>query len=239
MNATWTGINAMDDRIDEIATPFLGKGKLITIEGADGSGKSTQAYLLAQRLTHLGVPVVLTREPGGCPFSERLRQLLVSGQPDSIHEKTELLLMIAARIEHVRQVIGPSLERGQWVVCDRFFDSTMAYQGYGRGIDRSMIEAIHRWAMGSLTPHLTILLTLDAAERRRRLQGKLDSSQSFPETRFEQEGESFQDRVHAGFMTLAKENDARFFVIDGFDSRENIGEKIWINVWETFSRLLS
>ncbi|MBF0144828.1 MAG: dTMP kinase [Magnetococcales bacterium] len=212
------------------------KGGFVSFEGGDGSGKSTQALLLVQRLKQSGHRVVHTREPGGCWFSEQLRQLLVSGAPEKINDKTELLLMTAARIEHVRQLIEPALRQGQWVVSDRFLDSTLAYQGFGRGMDRCFLDLLQQWAIGGLVPRLTFLLLLEPEEGLRRSIEKR-SSEQVRETRFEQEGIAFQRRVNAGFVTLAKESPSRFRVIDATDSREHIARKVWVAVQEVFSHV--
>lgn len=206
--------------------PF--QGKLITFEGGDGAGKSTQVSILAKRLERCGCRVVTTREPGGCPFSEELRKHLVLGQPGAIHEATELLLMMAARVEHVRQLIQPSLRQGLWVLCDRFFDSTLAYQGYGRGMDLRFLEMLNGWAMGNLVPHLTLLLAIDPEEGLRRSGGKVKSSDSQGlEIRFEREGDGFHRRVNAGFAELASRNPSRFRTIDAGAPRDTVAEKVW------------
>ncbi|HIJ82814.1 MAG TPA: dTMP kinase [Magnetococcales bacterium] len=211
------------------------QGGFVTFEGGDGVGKSTQAWLLAQRLEECGHRVVLTREPGGCPFSETLRDLLVAGQPQSIHAKTELLLMLAARVEHVRQLIQPALHQGQWVVSDRFFDSTLAYQGFGRGIDLSFLSMLNRWAIGDLVPHVTFLLVMDPQEGLLRAGKKCAISGSHRvETRFEREGELFQQRVNEGFIELARQDRSRFRSIDAGGSQENIAREIWATVKGVF-----
>ena len=133
------------------------KGRLITLEGGEGAGKSTQARLLADALCGLGFPVLRTREPGGAPGSEFLRDVLLSGRVDWSAE-AETMLHIAARMEHVAKTIRPALAAGAWVVCDRFQDSTMAYQGHGQGVDRVMIDALGR--MTGLTPDLTLVLDI-------------------------------------------------------------------------------
>ncbi|MEO5328674.1 MAG: dTMP kinase [Magnetococcus sp. THC-1_WYH] len=206
--------------------PF--QGKFISFEGGDGVGKSTQSQRLSQRLERCGIEVVRTREPGGCPFSERLRHLLVSGSPETMDAKTELLLMTAARIEHVRQLIQPALKQGKWVVCDRFFDSTLAYQGFGRGMERSFIEMLHGWALGGWVPDLTILLTMDpqdGTKRSREKWGLLNGQGA--EVRFEMEEAAFHQRVHEGFITLARNDPRRFRVIDAMSSEEIVMEAVW------------
>lgn len=206
--------------------PF--QGGFISFEGGEGVGKSTQSQLLSQRLERCGFQVVRTREPGGCPFSEQLRHLLVSGSPETMNEKTELLLMTAARIEHVRQLIQPALEQGKWIICDRFFDSTLAYQGFGRGMDLAFLGMLNGWAVGGLVPDLTLLLTMDpqdGVKRSKEKWGDLDCHGS--EVRFEMEGGGFHQRVNKGFIELARNDPKRFRVIDAMGSREIVFEAVW------------
>ena len=139
----------------------LERGRFITFEGGEGAGKSTQIRVLAAALERAGKTVCLTREPGGSGGAEQIRELLVTGDPDRWDAMTELLLLYAARKDHVRRLIEPALENGTWVLCDRFADSTMAYQGYGHGLDRSKIAALHKIVLGDLSPDLTIILDLD------------------------------------------------------------------------------
>lgn len=209
----------------------LRPGVFLTLEGGEGVGKSTQAALLAERLVGCGVDVVVTREPGGCPFAEQLRALLVSGPSEGIAGKTELLLMMAARIEHVRQLIQPALDRGRWVVCDRFFDSTWAYQGCGRGMDVAFLESLQRWGVGELVPDLTLLVVLDVGEGLRRARNRLRVD------RFEAEEVSFHQRVQDGFRELADRNPGRVRVIDGRSSREDVALAIWREVTGVFPHL--
>ena len=143
-------------------------GRLITLEGGEGAGKSTQARLLADALCGLGLPVVRTREPGGAPGAEFLREVLLSGRIDW-SPRAETMLHVAARMEHVARTIRPAIEAGSWVVCDRFHDSTMAYQGYGQGVDRGMIEALA--GMIGIVPDLTLILDVPRDVALARLRG--------------------------------------------------------------------
>jgi dTMP kinase len=171
------------------------RGRLITLEGGEGAGKSTQARMLADALCELGIPVLRTREPGGAPGAEYLRQILLSGRIDWSPE-AETMLHVAARMEHVARTIRPAIEAGTWVICDRFHDSTMAYQGYGQGVDRGMIEALGE--MVGIVPDLTVVLDVprDVAIARLRQRGGNDD-------RYERLNEDFHRRVNEGFHAIA------------------------------------
>jgi len=173
----------------------VASGRLITLEGGEGAGKSTQARMLADALCELGIPVLRTREPGGTPGAEFLREILLSGRIDWSAE-AETMLHVAARMEHVAKTIRPAIEAGSWVVCDRFHDSTMAYQGYGQGVDRGMIETLS--LMIGIVPDLTLVLDVprDVALARLRQRGADDD-------RYERLNEDFHGRVNAGFRAIA------------------------------------
>ncbi len=216
------------------------RGRLITFEGGEGSGKSTQIRRLAARLRGAGVEVLESREPGGPPLAERIRGLLVTGDPDAMSVETEWLLMSAARAEHVRIWIQPALERGIWVLLDRYMDSTVAYQGLGRGLDIGRIETLNGWVVGAVRPDLTLLLDLDPdvglARSRKRHQaeegkaatdkGKAGSIQAL-ETRFEDLGMSFHRRVREGFLTLAAREPERFRVLDAGEPEDVVARQVW------------
>jgi dTMP kinase len=170
-------------------------GRFITLEGGEGAGKSTQARLLSESLSNLGLEVLRTREPGGAPGAEVLRNLLLSGQVDW-SPPAETLLHFAARAEHVEKTIRPALAEGTWVICDRFFDSTMAYQGYGQGADRGLIAALT--GLVGIVPDLTIVLDVSAAVAVSRL-GKRGSESD----RYERLDAGFHARVNAGFREIA------------------------------------
>jgi dTMP kinase len=185
------------------------RGRFITVEGGEGAGKSTQVGLLAAALGRAGVSVLRTREPGGSPGAEEIRGLLVSGAPGRWDALTEALLLSAARRDHVLRTIRPALAAGTWVVCDRFADSTMAYQGHAGGVDRATLETLGRLATDGLRPDLTLVLDLPVPiglARAARRQGGED--------RFERMGGEFHERLRAGFLEIARGDPARCAVID-------------------------
>jgi dTMP kinase len=183
-----------------------GRGKFITLEGVDGAGKSTHLAWVAERLREAGREVVVTREPGGTPLGERLRELLLS---EPMHLETETLLMFAARREHLARVIVPALEAGRWVVSDRFTDATFAYQGGGRGLAVDRISVLEGWVHGALQPDLTLYfdLSVDIAQKR------LAASQATPD-RFERENVAFFERVRAAYLARAAAEPRRIVTID-------------------------
>ena len=178
----------------------------ITLEGGEGAGKSTQAALLADALCARGLPVLRTREPGGAPGSERLRTLLLSGEIDWA-SRTEAMLHFAARIEHVEKTIKPALAAGMWVICDRFFDSTLAYQGYGQGADKDFIRQLI--GLVGLIPDLTLMLEVSPATSASRLRSRGQASD-----RYERLDEAFHARVAAGFAEIAAAEPNRCVRID-------------------------
>ncbi|MFD2174915.1 dTMP kinase [Rhodobacter lacus] len=181
----------------------------ITFEGIDGSGKSTQARLLAEALGAAGHSVVRTREPGGSPGAEEIRALVLQGDPERWSAETEILLFTAARRDHLERTITPALAAGKVVVCDRFADSTRMYQGLSRGDLRAQVDALHRLMIGQ-EPDLTFLIDIDPAVGLSRAKGRQGH-----EERFEDMGLGMQARMRAGFLALAKEFAPRFRVIDG------------------------
>lgn len=183
-------------------------GKFVTIEGIEGVGKSTNLKFIAQQLEVAGKQVVLTREPGGTPLAEKIRALLIDPDHPPCTPDTELLLMFAARAEHLAGKIRPALASGAWVLCDRFTDATYAYQGAGRGIARGHITALENWLQQGLRPDLTILLDADVqlAMQRAGERGGLD--------RFEQERRDFFDRVRNGYLDIARRDPHRVRVVD-------------------------
>ena len=190
------------------------QGKFITFEGIDGAGKSTHIEGVAELIRARGFNVVSTREPGGTPLGEKLRELLLH---EPMHLETEAMLMFAARREHLAVVIEPALKRGDWVICDRFSDATYAYQGGGRGLDKRKFEALEQWVHGHLQPDLTFLFDLapEVAGRRIAAQGReLD--------RFEQERADFHDRVRAAYLERAAAAPQRICVINADQPLEKI-----------------
>lgn len=183
-------------------------GLFITLEGPEGAGKSTNRDFIASRLREHGVEVLLTREPGGTPLAERIRELLLAPSDESMAVDTELLLMFAARAQHLDRVIRPALEAGQVVLCDRFTDATYAYQGGGRGVSMARIAELERFVQGSLRPDLTLVfdLPVDVGLQRAAARGRLD--------RFEQEDRSFFDAVRQTYLERAARAPERYRVID-------------------------
>jgi dTMP kinase len=184
-------------------------GKFITFEGIDGSGKSTQAKMLAETLRAQGLAVVLTREPGGSPGAEEIRALVLEGDPDRWSAETEILLFTAARRDHLERTIEPALKAGKTVICDRFADSTRMYQGLSRGDLRAMVDRLHSLMIGR-EPDLTILIDMDPDTGLSRALARKGH-----EERFEDFGPELQHRMRAGFLALAQEFQARFRVIQG------------------------
>ncbi|HHH49335.1 MAG TPA: dTMP kinase [Gammaproteobacteria bacterium] len=184
------------------------KGLFITLEGGEGAGKSTQLAYLRQRIEAAGIPLHVTREPGGTPLAEQIRALLLDHRDEEMAPDTELLLMFAARAQHLARLVRPALARGEWVLCDRFTDATYAYQGGGRGIGFARIAVLEDWVQGELRPDLTLLLDLPVAVGMARAgrRGELD--------RFEREQRDFFERVRAAYLTRAEQEPQRFRVID-------------------------
>jgi len=186
--------------------------RLISIEGGEGAGKSTVLSALRDALLADGEEVVSTREPGGTRLAERIRALLLGGTGEPVHPQTELLLMFASRAQHVREVVLPALERGAWVISDRFTDSSYAYQGAGRGLDAAFIETLEQQVVG-IEPGLTLLLDLGVAHGRERTRGRDLLGGSAPD-RIERERDEFFERVRDCFLARAAAHAERFRVID-------------------------
>ncbi len=195
------------------------RGKFITFEGLDGTGKSTQLRKLAAVMRAAGNEVVETREPGGTLTGEKIRKVLLDSGTAGLSPLAEMALMFASRAQHIAEVIEPALAQGSVVLCDRFTDSTEAYQGYGRRLGSEAVRELHRVLCGNLQPDLTILLDSDAAlcVSRARLRNKRDSKSSthgHDENRFEQETRAFFTRVHEGYLAIAKREPGRVAVVD-------------------------
>jgi dTMP kinase len=195
----------------------------ITFEGSEGSGKSTQADRLAARLQRFGVPHVLTREPGGTPIGESIRELLQFAPHNSnMTPETELLLFEASRSQLVREVIKPALERGMCVTADRFSDSTTVYQGAARQLDREMIERVNAFAVGDCVPDITFVLDVDAATADSRMQRERRKAD-----RMEQQSAEFYERVREGYRELAAAESKRTVMLDGSGDVDEIERQIW------------
>jgi dTMP kinase len=205
------------------------RGRFITLEGGEGAGKSTQAARLAAALEARAISVCPTREPGGSPGAEEIRKLLVHGEPGRWNPLTETLLLFAARADHLARKIRPALEQGQWVICDRFTDSTYAYQGAGRGLDESTIAAIEAAVTQSFKPDITIILDVPVE------QGLSRAGNRGPhEARFENFDAAFHERLRDYFRDLAEREPGRCVLLDGSASPDAVAAAIWDTVAERF-----
>lgn len=202
-------------------------GLFITLEGPEGSGKSLQARLLVERLRTAGQEVVATREPGGTPLGDQLRETLLLRADLDLQPRTQALILCAARAQHVDQLILPSLRGGRTVVCDRFADSTLAYQGYGHGLGLAELRAATHLATGGLQPDLTLLLDVPVREGLRRKASQRSSGAEEAWNRFEAEAEAFHERVRSGYHALADAEPARWRVFDASKAPETLAEEIW------------
>ncbi len=200
------------------------RGKFITLEGGEGAGKSTQCARLKARLESAGINVNVTREPGGSPGAEDIRQLIVHGDPDRWDAQTEALLIYAARRDHVKRLIEPALAAGSWVICDRFSDSTMAYQGHAGGVGRQWVEQLDDLAIGGLKPDLTLMLDLSVSEglARAKTRGGAD--------RFERQDTSFHEALRSAFLEIAGQEPDRCAVIDASGAPDTVETAIWAEV---------
>lgn len=196
------------------------KGFFITVEGTEGVGKSTNIAFIKAWLADHQIDLRLTREPGGTPLAEEIRELLLAPRTETVNEDAEILLVFAARAQHLHTVIKPALERGEWVLSDRFTDATFAYQGAGRGISWEKISQLEQYVQGSLRPDLTLLLDLpvEVGIQRALNRGAPD--------RFEQEKQAFFEKVRAGYHQRMQEEPARFALIDASQTLENVQAQI-------------
>jgi len=203
--------------------------RFITLEGGDGSGKSTQIALLLAALKKQRIKALATREPGGAPGAEEIRKLVLTGEPGRWDVMTETLLMFASRSDHVLRTIKPALKQGTWVVCDRFTDSTYAYQGAGGGLDRELIRRMETLVLGDFRPDLTFILDLPVEAGLARTHGR-----GHDETRFEKFDAAFHQRLRQAYLAIAKRNPERCVVIDATQDSEAVAEDIWKTVAKRF-----
>lgn len=185
----------------------------VTFEGGEGTGKSTQALILADTLKKRGIDAILTREPGGSPGAEIIRNLLVTGSVDRWSTMSEVLLMYAARADHWLNTIKPALDAGSWVLCDRFADSTVAYQGYGRGVNKGFLQLLYMHIVGNIEPDFTFVFDLDVNVGLKRANTRM-AGDAVVEGRFEAMDIAFHERIRTGFLEIAKKNSKRCNVLD-------------------------
>ena len=196
------------------------QGQFITVEGTEGVGKSTSMAFIEQWIKSSGKELIVTREPGGTVLGEKLRNVLLDAKEQSMSDDTELLLMFAARAQHLHEVILPALDTGKWVLCDRFTDSTYAYQGGGRGIDMSRISQLEQWVQGDRRPDMTIVLDLPVEE------GLVRAGKRSTPDRFELEKHEFFNKVRDTFLARASSNPERYKVVDASPSIEQVQQSI-------------
>ncbi len=202
------------------------RGAFITFEGIEGSGKSTQIALLAEHLAAGGKDVTLTREPGGTKIGDQVRKILLDPANKGLTPRAELVLYAAARAQHLEELVRPALGRGAIVLCDRFSDATLAYQGHGRGLDAAMIRELDRTATAGLKPDLTILLDIDVAAGLARARGRNSSRGLETEARFENEALAFHERVRQGYLVLAQAEPGRIRVINAARTPDEIQNSV-------------
>jgi len=198
------------------------RGCFITFEGTEGCGKTTQVSRLAESLQASGRQVTQTREPGGTPIGDQVRKILLDPANKALHPRAELLLYAASRAQHLTERILPAIDAGLIVLCDRFSDATLAYQGYGRGLDIGVIRSLDQIVTGGLSPHLTVLLDIDAAKGLSRARGRNSSAGLAHEGRFEELDLAFHERVRNGYLTLARQDPERIRVVDASRSPDEV-----------------
>lgn len=205
--------------------PTANHGAFITLEGGEGGGKSTQAKALAARLEEAGVPTLVTREPGGSDNAERIRKMLLAGRFEALGPKAEALLFAAARIDHLDQTIKPALAAGTWVVCDRFHDSTRAYQGALGKVEPRFLQILERVTLAGTRPDLTLILDLPSGIGMNR--ATLRRNADVPADRFEKEPSEFHEALRQAFLVIAAREPSRCVIVDATASREDVEQAIW------------
>ena len=210
----------------------MNRGRFITFEGGEGAGKSTQASLLAEALEKAEVETLQTREPGGTFGAEAIRDLVLEGTSDRWSGMTELLLMYAARLDHVEKLIKPALERGVWVISDRFADSSLAYQGHARGLGAEQVKSLHTVVMDGFEPDLTILFDMDPVLAQKRVETRGEEL-----TRFDTESLDFHKTLRKAFLKIAEENPVRVKTVDADGSRGNVQNRIIFALTKQFPEL--
>jgi len=208
-------------------TTVSGRGRFITLEGGEGAGKSAQTRRLAGRLSARGVEVVATREPGGTPHAERLREAILSGSLRELGPEAEAIAFAAARIDHVDELIRPALERGAWVISDRFADSTRAYQGAGGNLGAAFVERLERIAVGDTRPDLTLILDIDPEQGLARAARRSGADGA---DRFEQESLDFHETLRRAFLDIAEAEPGRCALIAADGDEETVAKAIWAEV---------
>jgi dTMP kinase len=201
--------------------------RFVTFEGIEGSGKTTQIERVEAWLTGCGISLLVTAEPGGTPLGRKIREILLNQGPCSIGAEAELLLFAAARAQHVREAILPALDEGKWVLCDRFTDATLAYQGFGRGIDAGFLHTLNAFSALSLTPDMTILFDIPVpiglSRAGKRAAGVRPEA---AEDRFEKENQEFHERIRGGYLALAAREPGRFRIVDGAADIEAVHNQV-------------
>ena len=198
----------------------MGRGKFITFEGCDGCGKSTQLKMLSKYLTENDIPHVFTREPGGGKISEQIREILLNGKNSEMTDECEALLYAASRVQHLQDVVEPALKEGKLVICDRYVDSSIAYQAYGRNLGVGFISKINAYALENYLPNVTVFIDLSPKAAFLRKHGADEND------RLEQAGMAFHERVYEGYLALAKDNPNRVARVDGAGTPEEIFKEV-------------
>jgi len=208
------------------------RGKFITIEGGEGVGKTTNIAFIQGLLAEKGIETVVTREPGGTPLAEEIREVLIKNREEAVVSETELLLMFAARAQHLHRLILPAIEAGKWVISDRFTDATYAYQSGGRGVPAEKVALLENFVQGEFRPDLTLLLDapIEVGMQRARDRGKLD--------RFEEEQQTFFEKVRANYLERSQQESGRFKIVDASKSLESVQESIQEQLRSLFEEIV-